>query len=163
MCSVCHSKPLPEWLNHSNLSFLAVKKITIIFYNKIFEYLVIYFSLDSGVGKSSIIVQQVSDLFLEDHGFTFEPTLEDIYKKQIIVGEEIFALEIVDTSGREDIRSDLNLNERYLEEGEGFMLVFDINDPKTFISALLYREKIIRLNTNKKVMADSFRKKEVYA
>ena len=104
------------------------------------------------MGKSSIIVQQVSDLFLEDHGFTFEPTLEDIYKKQIIVGEEIFALEIVDTAGREDIRADLNLDDKYLEEGEGFMLVFDINDPKTFISALLYREKIIRLNTNKKVM-----------
>ena len=112
---------------------------------------IIYFSLDSGVGKSSIIVQQVSDLFLEDHGFTFEPTLEDIYKKQIIVGEEIFALEIVDTSGREDIRSDLNLDEKYLEEGEGFMLVFDINDPKTFISVLLYRERIIRLNSNKRV------------
>ena len=103
------------------------------------------------MGKSSIIVQQVSDLFLEDHGFTFEPTLEDIYKKQIIVGEEIFALEIVDTSGREDIRSDLNLDEKYLEEGEGFMLVFDINDPKTFISVLLYRERIIRLNSNKRV------------
>ena len=103
------------------------------------------------MGKSSIIVQQVSDLFLEDHGFTFEPTLEDIYKKQIIVGEEIFALEIVDTSGREDIRTDLNLDEKYLEEGEGFMLVFDINDPKTFISVLLYRERIIRLNSNKRV------------
>ena len=98
-------------------------------------------------------MQQVSDLFLYDHGFTFEPTLEDIYKKQIIVGEEIFALEIVDTAGREDIRADLNLDDKYLEEGEGFMLVFDINDPKTFISALLYREKIIRLNTNKKVMS----------
>ena len=126
-------------------------KIIINFYNKYFYIQEFYFSLDSGVGKSSIIVQQVSDLFLEDHGFTFEPTLEDIYKKQIIVGEEIFALEIVDTSGREDIRSDLNLDEKYLEEGEGFMLVFDINDPKTFISVLLYRERIIRLNSNKRV------------
>ena len=133
------------------LIVLGGKKIIINFYNKNFDIQEFYFSLDSGVGKSSIIVQQVSDLFLEDHGFTFEPTLEDIYKKQIIVGEEIFALEIVDTSGREDIRSDLNLDEKYLEEGEGFMLVFDINDPKTFISVLLYRERIIRLNSNKRV------------
>ena len=133
------------------LIVLGGKKIIINFYNKNFDIQEFYFSLDSGVGKSSIIVQQVSDLFLEDHGFTFEPTLEDIYKKQIIVGEEIFALEIVDTSGREDIRTDLNLDEKYLEEGEGFMLVFDINDPKTFISVLLYRERIIRLNSNKRV------------
>ena len=44
MCSVCHSKPLPEWLNPSNLSFLEVrnfetkillKKCLVIFYSKI--------------------------------------------------------------------------------------------------------------------------------
>ena len=48
-----------------------------------------------GVGKSALTVQFVQGLFVE----SYDPTIEDAYKKQIEVDDKLCSLQILDTAG----------------------------------------------------------------
>ena len=48
-----------------------------------------------GVGKSALTVQFVQGLFVE----SYDPTIEDAYKKQIEVEGKLCTLQILDTAG----------------------------------------------------------------
>ena len=49
-----------------------------------------------GVGKSALTVQFVQGLFVE----SYDPTIEDAYKKQIEVDGKLCSLQILDTAGK---------------------------------------------------------------
>lgn len=51
-----------------------------------------------GVGKSCFTIQLISGTFVE----TYDPTLEDSYRKQMTVDDEEAVLNIYDTAGQED-------------------------------------------------------------
>ncbi|XP_051819481.1 GTPase NRas-like [Antechinus flavipes] len=77
------------------------------------------------VGKTALIMQ-----FTENHFVTeYDPTIQDFYRKQTVVDEEPCQLDIVDTTGTQVFYSLRDQNVRW---GEGFLLVYAVNDPHSF-------------------------------
>ena len=50
-----------------------------------------------GVGKSALTVQFVQGIFVEK----YDPTIEDSYRKQVVIDGETCLLDILDTAGQE--------------------------------------------------------------
>jgi small GTP-binding protein len=53
-----------------------------------------------GVGKSALSQQLLYNLFSED----YEPTIEELYRKQVAIDNHACMLEILDTAGMEELR-----------------------------------------------------------
>eukprot|EP00004_Rigifila_ramosa_P009675 TRINITY_DN212_c0_g3_i2.p1 TRINITY_DN212_c0_g3~~TRINITY_DN212_c0_g3_i2.p1 ORF type:complete len:130 (-),score=19.96 TRINITY_DN212_c0_g3_i2:515-904(-) len=51
------------------------------------------------VGKSSITIQYVSQQFINQ----YDPTIEDSYRKQVVIDERAYVLDILDTAGQEEL------------------------------------------------------------
>ncbi|ELP94117.1 hypothetical protein EIN_184940 [Entamoeba invadens IP1] len=82
--------------------------------------------LGSGsVGKSAIAAQYVKNMFLKK----YEPTIEDISNKTIEVDGIMVHLEIFDTAGADQF---LTMQDLYIKEGDGFILVFSWASVGTF-------------------------------
>jgi len=60
---------------------------------------------EEGVGKSALVIQLVQSHFVEE----FDPTIENSYRKQLIVDDEAVVLDILDT-GYNPFYSHLLLN-----------------------------------------------------
>jgi tRNA U34 5-carboxymethylaminomethyl modifying GTPase MnmE/TrmE len=50
---------------------------------------------DGGVGKTALTVQFMTNHWIEE----YDPTIEDVYRKQISVLGEIYLLDVLDTAG----------------------------------------------------------------
>ena len=50
-----------------------------------------------GVGKSALTIQFIQSHFVDE----YEPTIEDSYRKQCVIDEEVALLDILDTAGQE--------------------------------------------------------------
>ena len=48
-----------------------------------------------GVGKSAITVRFVQEIFVEK----YDPTIEDSYRKNVVIDDKQYMLEILDTAG----------------------------------------------------------------
>lgn len=97
-----------------------------------------------GVGKSALTIQLIKNYFEP----FYDPTIEDSYKKQVIVDGEVCHLDILDTAGQEEYSV---MKEHYMRTGEGFLIVFAVNDAKSFDEWGVYREKIRRVKDADKV------------
>lgn len=53
-----------------------------------------------GVGKSALTIQFVQSHFVDE----YDPTIEDSYRKQFVVDEEVALLDVLDTAGQEEYR-----------------------------------------------------------
>ena len=78
-----------------------------------------------GVGKSCIVVRFVNGIFVK----TYEPTIEDFYRKQIDVENETVMLDILDTAGHDEFSA---LRDSYMKTGDGFIIVYAINSASSF-------------------------------
>eukprot|EP01121_Diplochlamys_sp_Union-15-3_P010266 TRINITY_DN2874_c0_g1_i1.p1 TRINITY_DN2874_c0_g1~~TRINITY_DN2874_c0_g1_i1.p1 ORF type:complete len:197 (+),score=36.65 TRINITY_DN2874_c0_g1_i1:101-691(+) len=78
-----------------------------------------------GVGKSALTIQFVKQHFVDE----YDPTIEDSYRKQVMIDDEIAIMDVLDTAGQEEYSA---LREQYLREGEGFLLVYSIISKDTF-------------------------------
>ena len=90
-----------------------------------------------GVGKSALTIKLVTDNFLTD----YDPTIEDSYRKPLVVDDRNVVLDILDTAGQEEFSSMLD---QWIREGEGFLLVYSIASQVTFDEAMVLHEKILR-------------------
>ncbi|KII89608.1 hypothetical protein PLICRDRAFT_557532 [Plicaturopsis crispa FD-325 SS-3] len=77
-----------------------------------------------GVGKSALTVRFVQDVFLD----TYDPTVEEQYRRILHVEDVPYALEVLDTAGAEQFTA---LNEVYIKSGRGFVLVFSLTQEAT--------------------------------
>ena len=78
-----------------------------------------------GVGKSALTVQFVQGIFVEK----YDPTIEDSYRKQVVIDGETCLLNILDTAGQEEFSA---MRDQYMRTGEGFLIVFAVNNAKSF-------------------------------
>lgn len=53
-----------------------------------------------GVGKSALTIQFIQNQFPEE----YDPTIEDSYRKQCLIDEEVALLDVLDTAGQEEYR-----------------------------------------------------------
>jgi len=91
-----------------------------------------------GVGKSALTIQFVQDKFIKD----YDPTIEDSYRKQVVVDGKVAMLTIWDTAGQEEYEA---LQDGYIREADGFIIVYSISDRKSYESVLNYYKKILRV------------------
>jgi len=78
-----------------------------------------------GVGKSSLVIRFIQDVFIEK----YDPTIEDSYRHQIEVDSTPVMLQILDTAGTEQFTS---MREMYMRNGDGFLVIYSITAPSSF-------------------------------
>jgi Ras-related protein Rap-2C len=91
-----------------------------------------------GVGKSAITVKFVSGQFVE----RYDPTIEDFYRKEIVIDQKPAMLEILDTAGTEQFAS---MRDLYIKNGQGFLIVYSITSHQTFNDIRHLRDNILRV------------------
>ena len=89
-----------------------------------------------------MIIQLIQNHFEED----YHPTIEDSYRKQVLIDGETCRLDILDTAGLEEYSS-----MRDMRAGEGFLIVFAVNNPESFKAISQYREQIKRVKEAEEV------------
>ncbi|KAL5343513.1 ras family-domain-containing protein [Aspergillus crustosus] len=97
-----------------------------------------------GVGKSCLTAQFVQNVWIE----SYDPTIEDSYRKHIEVDGRQCILEILDTAGTEQFTA---MRELYMKQGQGFLLVFSITSMSSLNELSELREQIIRIKDDENV------------
>jgi Ras-related protein Rap-1B len=92
----------------------------------------------AGVRTDEFIAQFVQGVFIE----SYDPTIEDSYRKQIDVDGRQVVLEIMDTAGTEQFTS---MREFYMRDAHGFLLVFSITSMSSLHELAELREQIVQI------------------
>jgi len=79
---------------------------------------------DGGVGKSCLSVQFCHDYFPLD----YDPTIENLYRKQLTVDDHTCLLEILDTAGQEDFSA---MRHSHIRQGQAFGLVYSVTSKQS--------------------------------
>jgi GTPase KRas protein len=97
-----------------------------------------------GVGKSALTIQLVQSHFIDE----YDPTIEDSYRKQVSIDDEVCLLDILDTAGQEEYSA---MRDQYMQGGEGFIVVYAINSRDAFDEVTTFRDQILRVKDADKV------------
>ncbi|CAH1756169.1 10820_t:CDS:2 [Entrophospora sp. SA101] len=79
---------------------------------------------------------------------TYDPTIEDSYRKQVVIDDQPCVLEVLDTAGQEEYTA---LRDQWIRDGEGFLLVYSISSRSTFERVERFRDQIIRVKDSDQV------------
>jgi len=91
-----------------------------------------------GVGKSALTIQ-----FIQSHFVTeYDPTIEDSYRKQCIIDDEVALLDVLDTAGQDEY---IAMREHYMRTGEGFLLIYAITSRDSFEEINTYYQQLLRV------------------
>jgi len=99
---------------------------------------------DGGVGKTALAVQFTLNCFVE----TYDPTIEDAYRKQMVVDNRMCFVEVIDTAGQEEYAA---LRDQWVREGQGFVLVYSITSRATFDRLEVFRQSMLRVKRTKPI------------
>jgi len=97
-----------------------------------------------GVGKSCFTIQLISGTFVE----TYDPTLEDSYRKQMTIDNEEAILNIYDTAGQEDFSA---VRDQYIRIGEGFVCMYSVTTDASFQEVRNLREKLLNITDDENI------------
>merc|ERR1711939_1205252 len=93
---------------------------------------------DGGVGKTALTIQLCLNHFVE----TYDPTIEDSYRKQVVIDGQSCMLEVLDTAGQEEYTA---LRDQWIRDGEGFVLVYSISSRSSFTRIQRFHNQIQRV------------------
>ncbi|GAP84666.1 putative protein ras-2 [Rosellinia necatrix] len=93
---------------------------------------------DGGVGKTALTIQLCLQHFVE----TYDPTIEDSYRKQVVIDGSSCMLEVLDTAGQEEYTA---LRDQWIRDGEGFVLVYSISSRSSFTRIKRFHHQIQRV------------------
>ncbi|TPX35799.1 hypothetical protein SmJEL517_g01992 [Synchytrium microbalum] len=91
-----------------------------------------------GVGKSALTIQFIQAYFVDE----YDPTIEDSYRKQCTVDDELALLDVLDTAGQEEYSA---MREQYMRTGEGFLCVYSITNRNSFEEITTFYQQILRV------------------
>ncbi|KAF8339891.1 ras protein, partial [Cantharellus anzutake] len=91
-----------------------------------------------GVGKSALTIQFIQSHFVDE----YDPTIEDSYRKQCVIDQEVALLDVLDTAGQEEY---IAMREQYVKSGEGFLLVYSITSRNSFEEISPLHQQILRV------------------
>jgi GTPase KRas protein len=90
------------------------------------------------VGKSAVTISLCQKKFVEE----YDPTIEDSYRKSLVVDSSVYELDLLDTAGQEEYSA---MRDAYMSEGEAFALVYAVNSRDSFESLVEFADLISRL------------------
>ncbi|KIJ45750.1 hypothetical protein M422DRAFT_166602 [Sphaerobolus stellatus SS14] len=99
---------------------------------------------DGGVGKTALAVQFTLNCFVG----TYDPTIEDAYRKQMVVDNRMCFVEVIDTAGQEEYAA---LRDQWVREGQGFVLVYSIASRASFDRLEIFRQSMLRVKRTKPI------------
>ncbi|SCU82999.1 LADA_0C09120g1_1 [Lachancea dasiensis] len=105
--------------------------------NNIREYKLVVVG-GGGVGKSALTIQLIQSHFVDE----YDPTIEDSYRRQVVLDGKVSVLDILDTAGQEEYSA---MREQYMRTGEGFMLVYSVTSRTSFDELMTYYQQILRV------------------
>lgn len=73
---------------------------------------------------------------------TYDPTIEDSYRKQVVIDSQSCMLEVLDTAGQEEYTA---LRDQWIRDGEGFVLVYSITSRSSFTRIRRFHSQIQRV------------------
>lgn len=73
---------------------------------------------------------------------TYDPTIEDSYRKQVVIDGYSCMLEVLDTAGQEEYTA---LRDQWIRDGEGFVLVYAITSRSSFTRIPRFHNQIQRV------------------
>lgn len=73
---------------------------------------------------------------------SYDPTIEDSYRKQIEIDGRQCDLEILDTAGVAQFTA---MRELYIKSGKGFLLVYSVTDENSLKELLALRDQVLRI------------------
>jgi GTPase KRas protein len=73
---------------------------------------------------------------------TYDPTIEDSYRKQVVIDQQSCMLEVLDTAGQEEYTA---LRDQWIRDGEGFVLVYSISSRASFARIEKFHHQIQRV------------------
>ena len=117
---------------------------------------------DGGVGKTALTIQAFllpttplpphtrcrltpKQLCLNHFVETYDPTIEDSYRKQVVIDGFSCMLEVLDTAGQEEYTA---LRDQWIRDGEGFVLVYSISSRSSFTRIPRFHSQILRVKEN---------------
>eukprot|EP01091_Cochliopodium_minus_P021349 TRINITY_DN971_c1_g1_i2.p1 TRINITY_DN971_c1_g1~~TRINITY_DN971_c1_g1_i2.p1 ORF type:complete len:200 (+),score=63.52 TRINITY_DN971_c1_g1_i2:627-1226(+) len=90
---------------------------------------------DGGVGKTAFTIQFCTNTFISD----YDPTIEDSYRKQVVVDDDVTMVEILDTAGQEEFKA---LRDQWIRGCEGFIVMYSIDSLSSFEEVNSFIENI---------------------
>ena len=97
-----------------------------------------------GVGKSALTIQLIQNQFIDE----YDPTIEDSYRKQVAIDNEVCLLDILDTAGQEEYSA---MRDSYMRTGQGFLCTYAVTSRSSFDEVGNFREQILRVKDEDKV------------
>ncbi|GJJ08651.1 hypothetical protein Clacol_002870 [Clathrus columnatus] len=97
-----------------------------------------------GVGKSALTIQFIQSHFVDE----YDPTIEDSYRKQCVIDDEVALLDVLDTAGQEEYGA---MREQYMRTGEGFLLVYSITSRSSFEEINQFHQQILRVKDTESI------------
>jgi GTPase KRas protein len=91
-----------------------------------------------GVGKSALTLMYINSTFIDE----YDPTIEDAYRKQVVIDGEAAMLDILDTAGQDEYSA---MRSQYMRTGGVFMLVYAITSRESFEEMRSFRDQILRV------------------
>jgi len=91
-----------------------------------------------------LAVQFTLNCFVE----TYDPTIEDAYRKQLVVDNRMCFVEVIDTAGQEEYAT---LRDQWVREGQGFILVYSIASRATFDRLEVFRQSMMRVKRQRPI------------
>ncbi|KAI9294995.1 ras-like protein 1 [Neoconidiobolus thromboides FSU 785] len=91
-----------------------------------------------GVGKSALTIQFIQSHFVDE----YDPTIEDSYRKQCVIDDEVALLDVLDTAGQEEYSA---MREQYMRNGEGFLLIYSITSRESYDEISTFHDQILRV------------------
>ncbi|QIW95920.1 hypothetical protein AMS68_001438 [Peltaster fructicola] len=104
---------------------------------------------DGGVGKTALTIQLCLNHFVE----TYDPTIEDSYRKQVQIDGQSCMLEVLDTAGQEEYTA---LRDQWIRDGEGFVLVYSISSRSSFARIQKFHHQIQRVKESASAGSPTF-------
>jgi GTPase KRas protein len=96
----------------------------------------------TGVGKSSLCSQFTQDKFSD----TYEPTIEDYYRKSATLDGEEIIFDIIDTAGQE---GNLTNIDQLIAQSTGFVLVYDITRKQSFEEVQNFHLRVLNIKSDR--------------
>ncbi|KAJ7694467.1 ras protein [Mycena olivaceomarginata] len=94
---------------------------------------------DGDAGTTALACQFILSCFVE----VYDPTIEDCYRKQLMVDDRMCFVEVIDTAGQVEYAT---LRDQWVREGQAFLLVYSIASRSTFDRLKVFRQTLQRIN-----------------
>jgi GTPase KRas protein len=72
----------------------------------------------------------------------YDPTIEDSYRKQVVIDGQTCLLEILDTAGQEEFTA---LRDQWIRECEGFIIIYSIVSRLSFHQVDTFKKQVLRV------------------